>query len=421
MEKPDMRQEAFEGLAGKVTLLFDPTTESDPVAVLIQFLIGFGNLIGRKAYWKVGATRHHLNLFGVMVGRTAGGRKGTSVDLVLFILEKLEPSWRKECVKSGLSSSEGLIYAVRDPILDVENKVVDNGVEDKRLLAKESEFATVLKQSERQGNTLSDCVRNLWDKGNHQSLTKASPVKTTGAHVSIIGHITSYELRKFLSRNESGNGFANRFLWPIVERSKLLPHGGFPPDDEIEVLVAELTQMFEAIKDIELIERDAEANEYWCTLYEQLTEGREGLFGAVTARAEAQVMRIACLYALLDGEGIVRVRHLRSAKAVWDYCEASAKQIFGDSLGDPTADKIQTALASVGRDGLTLSDIHALFNRNKNKVDIVEALKLLREHGLADFRKVETKGRPEERWYEKNELMGDVSLNSSVEAEVKNV
>ena len=46
---------------------------------------------------------------------------------------------------------------------DVE---VDPGVSDKRLLVYEPEFALVLKQMERQGNTLSAILRQAWESGN---------------------------------------------------------------------------------------------------------------------------------------------------------------------------------------------------------------------------------------------------------------
>jgi hypothetical protein len=40
------------------------------------------------------------------------------------------------------------------------------------------------------------------------------------------GHITIDELRARLTRTDAANGFANRFLFPLVRRSKELPFGG---------------------------------------------------------------------------------------------------------------------------------------------------------------------------------------------------
>ena len=63
-------------------------------------------------------------------------------------------------------------------------------------------------------------------------------------------------------------------------------------------------------------------------VYPSLSEGKPGLLGSMTAWAEAQVLRLACIYALLDKSHIVKKHHLLAALAVWERCEASAKYIF---------------------------------------------------------------------------------------------
>ena len=68
------------------------------------------------------------------------------------------------------------------------------------------------------------------------------------------------------------------------------------------------------------------------------------MVGALTSLAEAQVLRLSLIYALLDGERLVRVPHLLAALSVWDYCETSVKYIFGQTLGDPVADGILETL-----------------------------------------------------------------------------
>src|SRR5262249_18393514 len=102
----------------------------------------------------------------------------------------------------------------------------DPGVTDKRLLILEPEWANVLKQTERQGNTLSAVFRQAWDGGPLRTLVKNNPACATDAHVSLVGHITADELRRYLTLTESANGFANRHLFLCVDRSKLLPEGG---------------------------------------------------------------------------------------------------------------------------------------------------------------------------------------------------
>ena len=78
----------------------------------------------------------------------------------------------------------------------------------------------------RDGNTLSAIIRDAWDRGDLRSMTKNSPAVATGALISIVAHITLQELRQELTGTDAANGFANRFLFACVRRSKCLPDGG---------------------------------------------------------------------------------------------------------------------------------------------------------------------------------------------------
>jgi hypothetical protein len=94
----------------------DPHTEADPAALLVQFLIAFGNVIGRSPYFTAGADQHFPNEFAVLVGASSKGRKGSSWSAIQHIVGMADPNWLNACVQTGLSSGEGLIWAVRDEI-----------------------------------------------------------------------------------------------------------------------------------------------------------------------------------------------------------------------------------------------------------------------------------------------------------------
>ena len=404
-----MAPEAFHGLPGEFVRLVDPHTEADPAGLLVQFLVAVGSVIGRRPYFVAEADKHHLNLFAAMVGASAKGRKGTSWGHIRNALADVDETW-PERVVHGLSSGEGLIWAVRDPITqrqpvkekgrvtDYEDVLVDPGVEAKRLLVVEGEFATALRVLGREGNILSAVVRNAWDTGDLRTLTKNSPAKATGAHISIIGHVTRDELLRYLGTTEAANGFANRFLWVCVRRSKVLPDGGRLHEVDMAPFVRRLRAAVEFARSVGELRRDEEARAIWHEVYPELSEGKPGLLGAVIARAEAQVMRLACLYAVLDMSTVVRREHLLAALAVWDYCEASARFIFGDALGDPVADEILRALRQAGEEGMTRTAIREnLFQRNMPARRIQRALSVLVEAGLVSVERVtDTGGRPAE-------------------------
>ena len=213
---PSIDGAAYHGLAGEVARALAPHTEADPVAILIQLLAYFGNVVGRNPHYRIESDFHRANIFAVLVGDSSKSRKGTSAGRVRSIMRHVDEMWTDERVKNGLSSGEGLINEVRDERKIInpktkETEIVDVGVTDKRLLVAEPEFANALAVMERPGNTLSPVIRKAWDGDPLSTLTKDSPLKATGAHISIIGHITTEELRVRMNRTELANGFANRF------------------------------------------------------------------------------------------------------------------------------------------------------------------------------------------------------------------
>jgi uncharacterized protein (TIGR02996 family) len=78
--------DALAGLAGDVFLAIDPHTVADSVAILAQFLVAFGNVVGRNRYDRAEASRHSPNLFCVVVGQSSRARKGTSRQRALRVL-----------------------------------------------------------------------------------------------------------------------------------------------------------------------------------------------------------------------------------------------------------------------------------------------------------------------------------------------
>jgi hypothetical protein len=401
---PVMNGAAYHGLAGDVVTEIEPYSEADPTAILFQFLTSAGNIVGNRAYYQVEGTRHHANLFNVLVGESSKARKGTSWDRISDIVRIADERWYSERAKGGLSSGEGLINEVRDEQKKWNGKegaweTIDPGVTDKRLMIIEPEFAGVLAVVERHGNTLSAVIRKAWDGGILSTMTRNSSLRATGAHISMIGHITVEELRARLTRTDTANGFANRFLFPLVRRSKALPFGGSALDDKVIANLGErLKKVVESASPIGRVGWTAPAAADWKAVYPQLSTGQPGLLGAVTSRAEAQCVRLALIYALLDGAANIDRPHIRAALAVWEYAELSAAHIFGASLGDNVADEILRALQHAGCEGLTRTAIRDLFGRNQSGDRIGAALALLASKGRAKMEIRHSVGRPTEIW-----------------------
>ena len=391
---PTLDSAAMYGLAGKVVNTLLPHTEADGPALLLHLLAGYGNMIGPHAYCDGDGAKHHANLFFVCVGETAKGRKGTSWNRIREILKQVDHNWAHDHIQSGLSSGEGLVTAAAHA--GVAQLDTDSSTAEKLLLIVQSEFASVLKVMTRQGNTLSAVIRDAWDTGSFQIMVKKNPLKVDNAHITIIAHITREELKHYLTLNEYGNGFANRFLWARSSRSKCLPEGGHLGDGEITELVTLMTAAVQFGRNAGLMQRDPEAKELWAEVYPKLSEGQLGLFGAVTSRAEAQVLRLSMIYALLDSSPEIRRPHLEAALALWSYCEQTAWWIFGGESGDPLADEIFAALIRSGE--MTQNDINNHFNRHQTSDTINKSLALLRTEGKVHPGWRPTKGRRARVW-----------------------
>jgi hypothetical protein len=117
----------------------------------------------------------------------------------------------------------------------------------------------------------------------------------------------------------------------------------------------------------------------WDASYPSLVAEKHGLWDATTSRGEAQTLRLAMLYALLDGTETIDVPHVRAALAVWRYCDDSARIIFHGG-GDETLEvRIKKAIAQ--RPGLTRTELRNLVDHKLKASDLTRSLDWLVDRG----------------------------------------
>jgi Protein of unknown function (DUF3987) len=245
----------------------------------------------------------------------------------------------------------------------------------------------------REGNILSPILRDAWDGNRLAPMTKNSPLVATGAHISIIAHITRDELLRYFTTTEQTNGFGNRFAWFFVRRAREIPTPTGCPDEILNPLIEKLGDSVSFARKVGVMHRDDEAEAIWTRVYHALSAERDGLVGALLARAEPQVMRFACNYALLDSSNTVQSSHLKAALKLWAYSEQSAQYIFGELRGDPGVDKTLEALKQSGR--LTSTDIYNLFGRHADRNEVDRVIReLLKVRGVTKETINDTGGHP---------------------------
>jgi hypothetical protein len=324
--------------------------------------------------------------------------KADARHLGLFALDVADPLWAAARVRSGLSSGEGVIYHVRDAVHGIDRKtgkeiVVDAGVTDKRLLVLETEFSQALKMFRRDGNVLSDVLRNAWDGAEVLStLTRTNPLVATGGHISLIGHVTPEDLRAHLTDLDVANGVANRLLILAVRRLHLVAAPERLPQ-ELRRRFGERTRAaLEYARALGEMRRTSEAHELWASVYPTLSTETPGLQGALLARAPAHVMRLATLLTLCAHKTHVDAESLQAALAWWKYVVQSVQIIFADRTGNAEADRIKSEML-VGQK-LSLKEIREqIFANHVSAGRLKDGLDLLRQLGFIVLDTEQTPGR----------------------------
>jgi hypothetical protein len=421
-----MEADAYYGPLGEIAKGIKPFIEADSSALMVNLVVLAGVAMGRGPYIQVGAKRQYALLNTVTCGES-GDNKSDGTNAPIDLIETAGAINVSDSFPdpvdfpriNGLSSGEGLLWQMRDAITkmvktktkdkktgktteETTEEIVDAGVEDKRLLALEPEFARTLTTMAREGNTLSTIIRTLYDSPRKaQSTSKNSPCTASAPHFAMIGQVTPTELKSRMSEVDLVNGFTGRIIWTYSRRICSMPN---PPDystvvhDHARIWIAAIER---AVK-IGEVTRDADAVAEWEVLYEQLRQGtlpgmppREGMAKEVCSRSHTVVIRLSLILAALDGCAIITTAHQNAALSIWRYCERCANFLFGDLAADPISNVILTALRA-GRK--KREEITALFSRHVKAGAIDFALEQLRAAGQARSYQESSGGRPVTWW-----------------------
>jgi hypothetical protein len=401
---PVLSKAAMRGLAGDFARVATKRSEADPVAVMMTAMTGIGALLGRARCIRVGDTEHHPRLMCALVGATARARKGTSWGPVRRLLRRTEEiihdtstlphplGLRLQITHGPLSSAEGLVAVIRDRMGEED----EGGTDDKRLLVVEGEFGSALRAMQRPGNMLNMMLRTAWDGLDLAPLIKNNRTIASDPHICIMAHITRQELRDLMSASDVWGGLANRLLWACVRRRHLVPLPKGVNTDDLDRIAAELARVaIHANEHAGELRLSNAAQDHWAAVYPELTQDHPGLLGAATARAEAQTIRLALTYAMIDGADRIEIEHLEAGLAMWRYAEDSAGYLFGGAEMNPVAQTILTLLAKGPR---TQTDISNTFGRHMKAAELNSVLTDMQERGRITATREPGAGRPRLVW-----------------------
>lgn len=397
---------------GIMTQTICDTIDAAPAAVLVHLAGVIGTAVGRGPFTEM-LGEEHANIYALVVGKTGYGRKGTSWAPVRKATRAALPDWATGGgIASGLSSGEGLIahFSPKDtadggdvPGTSPGPPLAPQPEEPPTpTLLMETEFGAVFKRGSRQGSTLTDLMRQLWDDDHAATITRADPLKADGVHMSIIGHITPADLQALASKEDFSNGTLNRFVAIHSERTG-------PTRTRVDRTAAQRAQeqvvplLRAAIahgQRLGYVAFSSEAGNLWDRLIPLYDREPITVIDELGQRAASYLARFALIFAIADEAARVEASHLRAAAEVWDYSVASWKLIYGDRTGDQLADRLLEQLREAGPGGLTRADLRqGLSNGQKTRLD--EVRDRLATAGFLHWTKEppgSSGGRPVERW-----------------------
>ncbi|MDD2769269.1 MAG: hypothetical protein PHT19_11075 [Methylococcus sp.] len=404
---PKATDEMFYGLVGDVARAAAHRTEVNPVAAAAGFMSFLGAMVGRDAHYAIGNAWHHPRLFTLHIGRSSRGGKGEALNLTRRIARAIAqdlPALLGQTHSGGLSSREGLAMLIHDGW--TQGRETIEPIHDKRLWVIEGEFANVLAQAKRDGNTLSAALREIWDGADIKPATKTSRVWASSPHIGMACAITPSELHSLIHARELSNGFANRFLMFWAERPCEVPFPQPTPADVLAGLAARTADVLAFAKgdypkdqDTRTVLMSHDAKRLWERAYKGLKRPMESeLLTGLLERRPPYAARLAMLFALCDQVLVIEEWHLAAALAWVRYWEGSVRYVFANQANEARAMEREGMAARIveflaGRpEGATAWDIHDVcFAKKKTPIPVPEVLHMLISEPL---RGVEMEERP---------------------------
>ena len=350
---PTLDRAALYGLAGEIVEAIAPNTEAAPVAMLLTLLTAFGNAAGAGARAMVLDDEHPARLLLPWLARRHRERRERlSRPFALFSalpttfgfplralaasprVKRLSHDWVGTCEPTRASRSRNA------PSWSSPNSRI------------------CWSSMRAMGARLRWFFAAHGTRGACRACAKEQRL-AEGAHSALLGHVTPDELRAKMPETDFTNGFANRVLLASVKRTQRIASPAPLDSTMVGSFAKRLRSAMDFARERRVLTRTPDAETIWAEFYNGEPE-RDGIAGAMTARAAAQRLRLSVTYALLDESSVIRPQHVLAAEAVWRYCADSIEHLFGGLRGDHVQDRLLQELRNVYEAGLDGAQQHAL-------------------------------------------------------------
>ena len=307
-------------------------------------------------------------------------------------IELLEPGFVDENCRSGYGSGQSIILDLADPVFDSKTGSLKSGREDQRVTLLYEELGSLLGPMGYEGSIISPLLRDAYDQSGplrYSTITHHGKV-STNHHLAISAAITPTELQTHFPRLSTADGLGNRFCWVYTATDDVvLPDGGHV---DMEALADVATKVKfagsfsayggAATREVTLSKEVAERwrDKDYSVLRRKGVDA--GSLGAMVSRQTAHVLRIALIYAVVDGSDEILMGHYEAGKAWAEYSESTVTSLFGGVTRSEVASEILASLREHPGAPTTRSGLSKAFGYHRTVEQMDAALYRLARAGF---------------------------------------
>jgi uncharacterized protein DUF3987 len=330
--KNSFPESAWTGLFADWRNAVSASTEASLESLWSVFLLACGLVIGRRV-WRSTPRPLFPNFYILLLGQTGDARKSTCLWLATEFLNRIGEDFKS---LDGIVSTEGLIEALA-------------GREETKALIYADEFRALLSVARRKGTQdILPRLNGLYYCPEKSSVDRVKkPTIAIRPFVSVITGTPQEYVEDLLCDLDITGGFLNRFIIITGDEQAPKPIVKVPSADEWDDLAMRTQTAID--KTSGNIEFSSEALDRWRGFYVDWRTGRRKLGhrkAQLTARLFEHVLKIATVYAVLNGEDTINLDTLNIAVEIGLWIEANTIRLF-TTVGMDQFGKCEHAILTV--------------------------------------------------------------------------
>jgi Protein of unknown function (DUF3987) len=390
----DPEPRAFGGTAGEIVDEIAQHTSASRVGLLASVLSIAGAVLATSV-------EHHgqqVSSLNVTLVGESGSKKSTAMTAAWDALthpNAFGPQW--DIRLTGIGSGEGIVF---HGVAQAEK----NPSGFARMLLMTGELSELLVVGKREGSTLTQKLRNAFDREPLMNVTRAGSLGVSPAQYQLgtLAAITPDELRSLVAKGISmTDGYLNRALWvPVQERPNVTVDGA---TTVLSKYVAK--RLHDALEAAEMDRTSPYRLDYEAadelTRYYRHVQQATGIEGTLARRLATHALRVALVHASIELHDEITPYDVWRGIALTEYTRHGLRWVFGESIvASRDAIRVLRAVHTAGRE-LSMREMgRAAWGGRYSKERLQDAIDELRRADLLVIRRSEPGsggGRPAEK------------------------